>query len=172
MSAEAAAQKWVERIQGVAAQRRPWLLKVDQLTALMGPCDGLEGSLLEARAQKAALLFVKQQLSGNLAYNLKFRAKTGIGWLDRLLTAARLKELSRVKIVKAGKSSGLRYNISELSSSWYGQKILEGLSFSRRRTSVTRDEFERIQQACAAIKLTLPEVVEPTTTERFFAETP
>ena len=88
--------------------------------------------------------------------------------IAKVLAASRLKELARVKIIKRGGSGGARYDISDLSATFYGRKILEGLSHDRRRKALTSDEFTALQAACAKIKLTLPEAVEPTTTELFF----
>ena len=43
------------------------------------------------------------------------------------------------------------------------RRILDGLGFGKRRTSLTKDEFAKVVEACARIKLTLPETIEPTT---------
>lgn len=154
------AETWASKLSG--------LVTAEQLQALMGDTSGLDAPLVEARAQKAALVWVKGKLDAEPSFNQRFGDKTGIGWLDKLLTVARLKELASVKIVKAGKRSGLRYDIGGLGATWYGRRILDGLGFNKRRTSATREEFQQIAAACARIKLKLPETVEPTTTERFF----
>jgi hypothetical protein len=115
------------------------------------------------------MAWVRARLAEDLAINQRFVDKTEIGWLDKLLTAARLQELAKVRIVKAGKASGLRYEVGHLASTFYGRRILDLLGFGKRRTSLTKDEFAKVVDACARIKLTLPETIEPTTTERFFA---
>lgn len=163
-----AASTWVAKLREASDWKLE--LRAEDLAALMGDVEGLDPKLVEARAQKAALVWLKGRLDAEPGLNQRFGDKTGIGWLDKLLTVARLKELARVKIVKAGKSGGLRYDIGGLGSTWYGRRILDGLGFSRRRTSATREEFAQIEGACARIKLKLPQTVQPTTTERYFAD--
>jgi hypothetical protein len=163
------AETWARKLND-AAVGRALVVRGDELAALMGETAGVDPKLLDARAQKAALVWVKGKLDAEPSFAQRFDDKSGIPWLDKLLTVARLKELASVKIVKAGKSSGLRYDIGGLGSTWYGRRILDGLGFNRRRTSATKEEFATIVAACARIKLKLPQSVEPTTTERFFAE--
>ena len=81
----------------------------------------------------------------------------------------RLKELAAVKIVKKGGGAGLRYDITGLAATFYGKKILKSLGFVRRRV-VKVDELEQLRTVCQKFKLDLPEAVEPTTTEKYFAE--
>jgi len=165
------AETWAGHLNKAAKGYRS-VVAASDLEALMGPTEGLDPKLIEARAQKAALVWLKTRLDADPAANQGFVDKAGIGWLDKLLTVARLKELASVRIVKAGKSGGLRYDIGGLGATWYGRRILDGLGFSKRRTSATKEEFASIRTACARIKLRLPESVEPTTTERFFEEAP
>lgn len=160
------AATWIARLDD--AMPRGTDLEVEALERMLGDTEGLEPAVVEARAQKALLVWVRSRLEADPSFNREFVDKSGLGWLDKLLTVARLKELSTTRIVKAGKSSGLRYDIGGLQNTFYGRRILEGLGFAKRRTSATKAEFEQIRAACAAIKLTLPESVEPTTTERFF----
>lgn len=162
-----AVQTWVDTLNQARVVRVR--VTASDLAPLVGDTEGLPDAVVQARAQKAALVWVKRRLDAEPRRNQEFAEKTGIGWLDKLVTAARLKELATVKIVKAGKSSGLRYDIGGLACTFYGRKILDGLGFSARRSSVDRDEFDRITHACARIKLKLPQVVQPTTTERFFS---
>lgn len=164
-------EELVAQIQGATHSWHP-ILTVEDVQARLGDVSGLDPRVASVRIQKAAFLTVKDALAANPTLNRSFGDKTGISWLDKLLTAHRLKELARVKIVKAGRSGRLRYEISDLSSTWYGRRILRGLGFGYARRSVDKAEYERIREACAAIKLTLPETIEPTTTEHFFAETP
>ncbi len=123
----------------------------------------------EARIQKAMMTDIKSRLDKDIAFNQEFKDKTDWNWLNRMLTAARVKELASVRIVVKGRRSGMGFDITELVRSYYGRQILKGLDFnvSRRRVA-TREEFETIQEACARIKLKLPEVIQPTTTEQFF----
>ena len=125
-------------------------------------------AILEARAQKAYVLAVKNHLESEPEQNQKFVDKITLGWLAKLVAATRLRELARVKIIKRGGSGGARYDISDLSATYYGRKILDGLSHDRRRRSLTPEEFTELEKGCAKIKLKLPESVEPTTTELFF----
>jgi hypothetical protein len=97
-----------------------------------------------------------------------FKDKVEWAPLMKLLTVIRVKELSRVKIVrKGGRGKGLRYDIADLAASFYGKKILREIAFGRRRV-VDASELATIRAACAKIKLVLPEDTEPTTTERYF----
>lgn len=161
-------ETWAARINDLLVERRP-IIDADELRKLTGalPEDPV---LADTRVQKALLVSLRDKLAADLQSNQLFPDKTDLPWLDKLLTAARLQELASARIVKSGKRTGLRYDISALASSFYGRKILDGLSFSRRRTKVDPEEFERIEAACAKIKLTLPQSVEPTAAEQFFAE--
>ncbi len=138
-------------------------------TADIAP-DAVDG-IIEASLQKALLTIIKSELDENLSANQKFNDKTDWNWLNRLLTTARLKELASVKIIVKGRRTGMGYEIIELVRSHYGRNILKSLNFNvSQRRVVSKDEFKTIQDACAKIKLTLPEVIKPTTTECFFDE--
>ena len=76
---------------------------------------------------------VKARLDAEPAENKRFPKVTAWKVLDQLLTVARLKELTRVKIVKRGRSSGLRFDTSELADTFYGRQVMEGLGFGKRR---------------------------------------
>lgn len=144
-------------------------LETSEIVRSLGKLDRTTPApILEARAQKAYVLGVKSLLDGDPTENQKFVDKITLGWLAKLVAATRLRELARVKIVKRGGSGGARYDISDLSATYYGRKILDGLSHDRRRRSLTIEEFAELEKACAKIKLKLPESVEPTTTELFF----
>ena len=163
------ADVWAEKIRR-ATHRKDWrFCRGQDLRALMGPTDGMAAPMVEARAQKAALVWLKNKVVADLSVNQRFLDATGVPWMDKLLKAARVKELAGVKIAKAGKSSGLRYDIAGLQATFYGRRILESLGFGRRRTSVDKEEYARIAQAFRKINLELPQTVSPTTTERFFA---
>lgn len=126
-------------------------------------------AVLDARIQKSILLLIKERLDANPAENQRFKETTDWKILNQLLAAARLKELMKVKIAKVGKASGLRYHVTELGNSFYGRKVLTALGFSKQRYSLTKEEFERVHLEFQKIKLSLPEAVEPTTTEKFFS---
>ena len=145
-----------------------YALAPTDVVARMGDCEALPPKLRLARAQKAALLQLRDQLKRQPAQAHRFPQRTGVGWMDKLLAGARLRELAAVRIVKAGKSSGLRYNIKELGGTWYGRRVLDSLGFSKRRTSVDKEEYAKIAASFERINLTLPQTIEPTTTERFF----
>lgn len=158
---------WTTKLQDAMTYR--WWLNENDIVALTGDVSALPDAVAQARAQKAALIWVKKKLDEDPSHNRWFKDKSEIAWLNKLLTAARLKELATTKITKIGSKSGLKYDIGGLGATFYGRKILDGLGFSHRRTRVDKAEFARIQQACFKIKLKLPQSVEPTTTERYFA---
>lgn len=142
----------------------------DELRVATGSCEGVaDAAVVDARVQRALLGLVKQRLDADPAMNRRFAKATGWKILDQLLTAARLKELTRAKIVKGGRSGGLRYDVGELADTFYGRQVLDGLGFGARRRVLDKDEYEKVRAEFAKIKLALPEAIEPTTTERFFA---
>ncbi len=166
-----AAERWAAKANDeVLAKSRQYVFTGIALLPRMGACEGLDDELLDARAQKALLLVIRESLVGELAYNQHFKAKTGWAWLDKLLTQTRLKELSQARIVQKGGSGGLRFSISNLKATFYGRQILNGLGFNNRRSVVTKEELATIKAALTRIKLTLPETVERTTTEKFFTD--
>lgn len=168
------AEVWAEHLRKAVVSGGRELVRTEDLAALMGDVAGLDATLLEARAQKAALVWVKTRLDADPRFNRLFVDKSELPWLDKLLAVARLRELASVRIVKIGKSTGLRYDVGSLAATHYGKKILDSLGHRIHRTQVDKEAYEAIRAACARLKLTLPETVEPTTTERFFAskETP
>ena len=154
-------------------KRRGKFLETHEIVRGLGKLDRtVPKAILEARAQKAYVLAVKAHLDADPTENQKFVDKITLGWLAKLVAATRLRELARVKIVKRGGSAGARYDISDLSATFYGRKILDGLSHNRQRRSLTIEEFAALEAECAKIKLKLPESVEPTTTELFFDALP
>lgn len=167
-AAQTPLETWVDRINGFLPGRKRFVTE-DDLLPLVGE-ETSDPVLAETRAQKAALVWVRDRLSEDPSRNTLFPEKTELPWLDKLLTVARVQELAKVRIVKSGKRTGVRFDISALADTFYGRKILDGLEFSKRRSKVSREEFERIQEACARIKLALPQTVEPTTAEQFFAD--
>jgi len=154
-------------------KRRGGFLDLTPIVRGLGKFDRTTpATLLRARAQKAYVLAIKARLDLEPGFAQKFVDKVGLAWLAKLVAATRLRELARVKIVKRGGSGGARYDISDLTATYYGRKILAGLDHDRRRRSLDASEFELLVKACAKIKLTLPETVEPTTTELFFDAPP
>lgn len=139
-----------------------------EIAALPGGGAPAPEAVVDARVQKVILTAIKARLDAEPAWNQAFVATPDWKILHQLLTAARLRELTRVKIVKRGRTSGVGFGVGELARSFYGRQVLDALGFGKRRTMLYRDEFEKVRVEFAKIKLTLPEAVEPTTTERFF----
>jgi hypothetical protein len=166
-SAVEALQRWTKVVDAAA----PGFLDAEALAErLPPPPPGAGPAVLDAQAQKTVLLEVKRLLEESPARSSEFARASGWQLLDQILAATRLRELSRVKIVKRGGRGGLRYDVGELAQSYYGRQILESVQFNvKRRKIADKAEFEIIREACAKLKLTLPEAVEPTTTEKFFA---
>lgn len=154
----------------VVSLHAPGFLLSDYVRAAVGTLeDTLAPEVVDARVQRAILGAIKARLDADPSGNKQFPKVTGWKVLDQLLTVARLKELTRVKIVKRGRSSRLRYDTSELADTFYGRQVMEGLGFGKRRRVLEKAEYERVRTEFKKIKLDLPEAVEPTTTERFFA---
>ena len=130
----------------------------------------LNAKMIAVRVEKEILGRTKKLLQEHPERNLDFEEKTDWKALNQILTVFRLKELSQVKITKkGGRGKGLRFDATELSRTFFGKKILKGLGLTRRRV-LQADELEKVKQDCARLKLTLPEIVEPTTTEKFFSK--
>jgi len=127
-------------------------------------------AIWDARVQKALLTMVKERLDAKPELNQRFKATTDWKILNQILTLARVKELTRVKIVKKGRSAGgAGFDVDELSRTYYGRQILDGLGFTKRRKVLNLTEFDQVKAEFAKIKLAMPEAVEPTTTEKYFA---
>jgi len=124
----------------------------------------------DVRIQKVLFTVVKERLDAKPELNQRFKATTDWKFLNQILTMARVKELTRVKIVKKGRSAGgAGFDVDELSHTYYGRQILGGLGFTKRRKVLDKTEFEQVKAEFVKIKLALPEAVEPTTTEKYFA---
>lgn len=161
----------VARWHGIIMQHAPGFLSAAEVAAALGTIEeGLAEAMVDARVQRALLGAVKAKLDADPTLNRSFSRSTGWKILDQLLAAARLKELTHVKIVKRGGSGGVRYDVGELADSFYGAEIMKGLGFGTRRRVLDKKEFEKVEAEFAKIKLTLPEAIEPTTTEKFFAK--
>jgi hypothetical protein len=168
-------QDWYEQYDGDWDQ---WSLEKREFkeedfeSRLRGLPDAADERVLLGRIEKIAIEIVQQRLAENLNYNQRF--KDDIDWpvLAKLLAMARLKELTQVRIVKrGGRGKGLRYDATELARTYFGKRIFKSLDLGRRRV-LEADELERVRGACAKLKLNLPEEIEPTTTELYFAEEP
>ncbi len=148
----------------------PEFISRDELVSHLGEVDqSLDPQLVTARVQKSVLALAKQKFTEDLSWGMHFKAETDWKWMNQLLAAVRLKQLTLVKIVRKGRKAGMVFDLSEFQASYYGKQIMKGLNFKSRRV-VDKDEFELVKAACAQIKLTLPESIEPTRTERFFVD--
>ena len=100
--------------------------------------------------------------------NLRFQPQVKNPVMQQLLTASRIRELAKARIVKKGGAKKLRYDVSDLAATFYGKQLIKSAGLARQKV-LDKDELDKLVEACAKVKLVLPETVEPTTTERFFA---
>lgn len=157
---------WVVVLAGAGSER--W--NVQEVLAQLGTLDeALPEAVIDARVQKHLLTGIKAKLDANPSWNQEFVAVPEWKILHQLLTAARLRELMAVKIIKRGRSSGVGYNVTELAAAFYGRQVLDGMGIGKRRVVLDKAEYDRLKVEFIRIKLTLPEAVDPTFTERFFA---
>lgn len=151
-------------------KRWPEFITRAELVSHLGTLeDAVDPQLMQARVQKSLLALAKQKLVEDLARADLFKKDVGWKWLQQLLAATRLKQLTLVKIVRKSRKGKMGFDLSELQATFYGRQILAGLQLSTRRV-VDKTEFETVKAAFAAIKLTLPETIEPTRTERYFVD--
>lgn len=162
-------EHWVKELNGFVESG--WYVSKPELDPLVEAGEETDpDAVWDARIQKSLLNLVKEKLDANPQSNRRFQASTDWKMLNQLLTMARVKELTRVKIVKKGRTSGgAGFDVDELSRSYYGRQILDGLGFTKRRKVLDRAEFDQVKAEFQKIKLALPEAVEPTTTEKYFA---
>lgn len=146
------------------------IIEAEEIEQKLGKVDkSLDAAVLDSRVQKAVMQLVKKLLDDDPKNNLRFITETPWKWLNQLLTTARLKELAQVHVVKKGRRSGMGYDITELITSFYGKQILKNMNYNvSRKRVVNKEEYELIVATCAKIKLKLPEVIQATTTEKFF----
>ena len=139
------------------------------IAAIAGPdgTSGKPGEIVDGIVQKALVVALKAKLDADPALNQKFGPTVKNALVQQLLVAARVKELAKARIVKKGGAKKLRYDVGELAQTFYGKQILESVGLKRQRV-LDKDEIEKLVAACAKVKLTLPEAVEPTTTGVFF----
>lgn len=173
MTRDDAIEKRLDELRA-AMQGDPWpevVTEYEVEQAYPEPAGPIAPEVLEAGVQKAILRLLKAKLDADPSLNLRFAATTKSAVMNQLLIAARLRELAWVKIVKkGGRGRGLRYDVSELAETFYGKQLLAGLGHGTRKRALEKAELEALVEACKKVKLTLPEAIEPTTTERFFAE--
>jgi hypothetical protein len=125
--------------------------------------------VLDGLCQKALAQLLKAKLDADPSLNLRFKATTNVLLWNQLLTAARVKELAKARIVKKGGKKQLRYDVGDLAKTFFGKAILEDAGLKRQKV-LDKEELERLTASCAKVNLSLPETVEPTATEVFFSE--
>lgn len=127
--------------------------------------------LTEHQIRKHIQVKIVNDLKGNPKLNHFFDIDklrdTDWNLLVKYVTIARMEELNSVKVVRRKK----KYGISELRKTYYGKLMLDDLDkINKRRQFLSNDEYQQIKLACRKLNLELPEVIEPTTTEKFFEE--
>lgn len=142
------------------------VIEHDELARLV-PEEAPTPEILDGLVQKALIGLLKQKLDADPSLNQRFAPQTKVPLWNQLLLGARVKELARAKIVKKGGAKKLRYDVADLSKTFFGKALL-GEAGLARQTVLDGDELARLEAACAKIKLTLPQSIEPTTTEMFF----
>lgn len=162
-------EHWVRGLNDFVEQGR-FLTATDLETLVETGEETDADAVWDARVQKAMFTLVKERFEANPEWNQRFQPTTDWKLLNQLLTMARVKELTRVRIVKKGRTSGgAGFDVDELSRSFYGRQILNGLGFTKRRKTLDKKEFDQVKGEFQKIKLNLPEAVEPTATEKYFA---
>ena len=161
-------QKHYDAYEAALAERRPELVTHLELDKAV-PEKAASADVLDGQIQKALVLLIKARLDADPSANQRFVAVTKVPLWNQLLTAARVKELARSRIVKKGGRKQLRYDVGDLAKTFFGKALLAESGLARQ-TVLDKDELDKLNAACAKIKLTLPETIEPTTTEVFFDE--
>lgn len=162
-------KKHFDAFQASLVEKRPEIFGYHDLDRAV-PDEAPSKEILDAMVQKALVVLLKGKLDAEPAINQRFVAATKIPLWNQLLTAARIKELARARIVKKGGRKQLRYDVADLGKTFFGKHLLTEAGLVRQKV-LDKEELEKLQAACAKIKLTLPETIEPTTTEMFFDET-
>ncbi len=162
-------KKHFDAFQASLVEKRPEIFGYHDLDRTV-PDEAPSKEILDAMVQKALVVLIKGKLDAEPAINQRFVVATKIPLWNQLLTAARIKELARARIVKKGGRKQLRYDVADLGKTFFGKHLLTEAGLVRQKV-LDKDELEKLQAACAKIKLTLPETIEPTTTEMFFDET-
>jgi hypothetical protein len=149
-------------------ERKPELIALHELDKAI-PDEVPSAEILDGMVQKALVLLIKAKLDADPSANQRFVATTKVPLWNQLLVAARVKELARSRIVKKGGRKQLRHDVADLAKTFFGKALLAEAGLARQ-TVLDKDELAKLSAACAKIKLTLPETIEPTTTEVFFDE--
>ncbi len=161
-------QKHYGAYEAALAEKRPELIALHELESA-APEKAASADVLDGQIQKALVLLIKAKLDADPSTNQRFVATTKVPLWNQLLVAARVKELARSRIVKKGGGKKLRYDVADLAKTFFGKALLTEAGL-QRQTVLDKDELDKLNAACAKIKLTLPETIEPTTTEMFFDE--
>lgn len=169
----------IERIQAFAACFvNPIILENDEeqntfntgrLLQAMGDFTGLPPQRVEALAEKTVLQAIRVKLDADPSFNHQLVEQVPHPALAQIVKLVRVRELTAARLVKRGGSGGLRYDITSLARTFYGGQILASIGLNRRRV-VKADELRQIQAICDTFKLKLPEAVEPTMTDKYFAK--
>ena len=150
------------------AQIERWPEVISMFEIQQGVPKDTAPELIDGMMQKAVLILLKQRLDADPQLNLRFQPQVKNPVMQQLLTASRVKELAKARIVKKGGAKKLRYDISDLAATFYGKQLIKSAGLDRQKV-LDKEELDKLVEACAKVKLVLPETVEPTTTERFFA---
>jgi len=150
------------------AEKKPEVITYHELDTAV-PEEAPSPEIFDGLVQKALVGLLKQKLDADPSINQRFAAATKVPLWNQLLTAARIKELARARIVKKGGRKQLRYDVADLAKTFFGKALLGEAGLARQKV-LDADELAKLKAACTKIKLTLPESVEPTTTEIFFDE--
>jgi hypothetical protein len=161
-------KKHFDAFQASLVEKRPEIFGYHDLDRAV-PEEAPSKEVLDGLVQKALLVLIKGKLDADPSINQRFVAATKVPLWNQLLTAARVKELARARIVKKGGRKQLRYDVADLGKTFFGKHLLTEAGLVRQKV-LDKEELEKLQAACAKIKLTLPETIEPTTTEMFFDE--
>lgn len=135
------------------------------------PLIEMNKELNKTEILKEFIQYIGRKLTENPKLNLTFDLDNipDGQWksvLSQLVVKARALELKEVKIVSRKK----KYDITELRTSYYGKKILEELPELRNRMILGYEDYNKVKRQCGRLKIELPEVIRPTTTELFFEE--
>jgi hypothetical protein len=163
-------KKYFTQYTAALAERRPEVIAYFELDKAVPPEEAAPTpEILDGMVQKALVVLLKQKLDADPAVNQQFLAATKVPLWNQLLTAARIKELARARIVKKGGKKQLRYDVADLAKTFFGKALLADAGLARQKV-LDKDELAKLEAACAKVKLTLPQTTEPTTTEAFFDE--
>ncbi len=168
MNREELIQKHFDAYEAALAQKPPEFITNLELDKAV-PEKAASADVLDGQIQKALVLLIKAKLDADPSAKQRFLATTKVPLWNQLLVAARVKELARSRIVKKGGRKQLRYDVADLAKTFFGKALLTEAGL-QRQTVLDKDELDKLHAACAKIKLTRPETIEPTTTEVFFDE--